>query len=173
MKKIIGLSVIGMTLFLASCGKNEQANSSETSQSTVQTSETTATTVSETATNDSNTETVVKETNSTATTIAASSTAQSINTSATTVPDSTINSTSEMPSFTPEQKQALDAIYAKYPNYKDPDIAFIFWQMIDEDYLFKAYSLSTTEHGGSGTLTFFRVSPTGDVQETDPSGNPY
>lgn len=62
MKKIIGLSVIGMTLFLASCGKNEQVTSSKTSQSTVQTSETTTKTVSETATSDSNTETVVEET---------------------------------------------------------------------------------------------------------------
>ncbi|GEK36754.1 hypothetical protein ACOYX0_06480 [Enterococcus thailandicus] len=167
MKKIIGLSVIGMTLFLASCGKNEQVTSSKTSQSTVQTSETTTTTtVSETATSDSNTETVVKETNSTVTTTPASSTGQSTNTSAT-------NSTSEMPSFTPEQKQALDAIYEKYPKYKDSDIAFIFWQMIDGDYLFKAYSLSASERGGSGTLTFFRVSPIGEVQETDPSGNPY
>ncbi|MDA3974384.1 hypothetical protein PF023_10020 [Enterococcus thailandicus] len=169
MKKIIGLSVIGMTLLLASCGKNEQVTSSKTSQSTVQTRETTTTTVLETATSDSNTETVVKETNSTVTTTPASSTDQNTKTSVT---DSSTNVTSES-AFTPEQKQALDAIYAKYPEYKDSDIAFIFWEMIDGDYLFKAYSLSASERGGSGTLTFFRVSPVGEVQETDPSGNPY
>ncbi|MBO0482954.1 hypothetical protein [Candidatus Enterococcus courvalinii] len=172
MKKIIGLSMVGLTLLLASCGKNEQTTSSETSQSMVQTSETTAMTTSETTTRDSKTTTGVKEANTTVTTTQASSTDQNTKTSATTVPDSTTNVSSE-PAFTPEQKQALDAIYAKYPEYKDSDIAFIFWQMIGDDYLFKAYSLSMSEQGGSGTLTFFRVSPTGEVQETDPSGNPY
>lgn len=172
MKRVIGLSMVGLTLFLASCGKTEQTTSNETSQSMIQTSETTAMTTSEVTTSDSKTPTSIKETNTTVTTTQASSTDQNTNTSAATVTDSSTNVTNE-PTFTPEQKQALDAIYAKYPEYKDSDIAFIFWQMIDDDYLFKAYSLSMIEQGGSGTLTFFRVSPTGEVQETDPSGNPY
>lgn len=71
------------------------------------------------------------------------------------------------------QEQALQHILETYPDTNNEDTSLIFWQMIDTDFLFKAYSKSISSQGGSGTLGFFRVTPQGDVSMTDATGNPF
>ncbi|WP_321388697.1 hypothetical protein [uncultured Enterococcus sp.] len=71
------------------------------------------------------------------------------------------------------QEQALQRILDTYPEANDEDYGIIFWDMIDNDFLFKAYSKGISSQGGSGTIGFFRVSPQGDVYQTDATGTPF
>ena len=69
--------------------------------------------------------------------------------------------------------QPLQMLYDNKPELNDPDISFAFFEMIGSDDLFKTTSLSIRKKDSSGSIGFYRVSPSGLVTETDSLGEPF
>ena len=68
-----------------------------------------------------------------------------------------------------DQQQALKEIFAFEP--ASGRLTFTFYKMLGADYLFEAKDPAIAEQGGSGTVGFYRVTPTGTVMITDANGN--
>lgn len=88
-----------------------------------------------------------------------------------------VDQTTELPEHSTNsemtQEQAQQRILDAFPDTNNEDVSLVFWQMIDNDFLFKAYSISLASQGGTGTVGFFRVSPDGNVYTTDANGTPF
>ncbi|WP_159723346.1 hypothetical protein [Enterococcus sp. CSURQ0835] len=69
------------------------------------------------------------------------------------------------------EDQALAAIHAAQPETANDDIVLRFYQMIGSDYLFDAESKQLAQHGGTGSVGFYRVSTDGSVRVTNAYGN--
>ena len=156
MKKTTFALLLSLLMVLVACNsKNEKSVSSSgsvaktTASSTLKTSDSTST---------SDTQVFSSSVSSEEQTVVFSDESQSTQNS-TTIPELS-------------QEQALQRILESYSDTNNEDVSLIFWQMIDTDFLFKAYSKSISSQGGSGTLGFYRVSPQGDASITDATGNP-
>lgn len=70
------------------------------------------------------------------------------------------------------ENDAMIAVMNKY-GFTDDTVLISPWGMVENDYLFKGRDKKMMEDGGTGTIGFFRVTPQGEVFETDPEGNKY
>ncbi|WP_368251725.1 hypothetical protein [Enterococcus sp. 2201sp1_2201st1_B8_2201SCRN_220225] len=81
-------------------------------------------------------------------------------------------SVSEATIIVNNEEDAKNAIMNKY-KFTDDSVLITPWGMVENDYLFKGRDKKMMEDGGSGTIGFFRVTPQGEVFDTDPQGNRY
>lgn len=200
MKKISLLMALAGLFLFSACGNSNDGSSStastETKQSsTINSSQSTSSSVAEstestvissssTLEQTSQSETITSTTASEASTpveATQQSTADSQTSeteSATPVQDTVETTTNVEPTAaeTPavavsSEDQALAAIHAAQPETANDDIVLRFYQMIGSDYLFDAESKQLAQHGGTGSVGFYRVSTDGSVRVTNAYGN--
>lgn len=160
MKKITFTLSLFSILFLTACGSNNKDSASSDSSSSTKSSSTLTSKSSYT----SSSETLVSS--------SSLSNEEQANLSEV-VQSSAVEpeiSQSIAPASEMSEEQALQHILDAYPDMNNEDIGFIFWEMIGNDFLFKAQSKSIAKQGGSGTIGFYRVTPEGAVSMTDSAG---
>lgn len=68
-------------------------------------------------------------------------------------------------------EQAKQRIIDTQPLVSNPNLQLDFYMQIDAHFLFSLYSLEIAQQGGSGTVGFYRVTPLGEVFETNAYGS--
>lgn len=173
MKKRILVLTVACLLTLTGCAKKEShssstLDSSETKSSELQTENSTNNTSSSSSTtsDSSTTQSIDQEPQSTfsAESTVIESNQYEVSQSSADLNQSTLITTEE---------QAKQRIIDTQPIVSNPDIVLNFYKQIGSDFLFSLHVQSISRQGGSGSAGFYRVTPQGDVFDTDSYGNPF